>query len=128
MAGEPATDVLWTVANERDELGDDLVPDDLTSVRYGGVLWLADTYYGQNVDVRVEPPRPTWWRARSRRTTRWARTWRSLGLAYSDGNALPARFSRTACSWASTARGIGSRRRIQVVFMPFMDGQPAGPA
>ena len=58
MAWEPATGALWTVVNERDELGDDLVPDYLTSVRRGAFYGWPYSYYGQHVDVRVQPPRP----------------------------------------------------------------------
>ncbi len=58
MAWEPASGVLWTVANERDEIGSDLVPDYLTSVRDGGFYGWPYSYYGQHVDERVEPKRP----------------------------------------------------------------------
>jgi len=53
-----ADGVLWTVVNERDELGSDLVPDYLTSVRDGGFYGWPWSYYGGNVDTRVEPARP----------------------------------------------------------------------
>ena len=55
MAWEPQTGTLWTVANERDELGNDLVPDYLTSVKDGSFYGWPYSYYGQHVDVRVEP-------------------------------------------------------------------------
>ena len=58
MAWAPGTNVLWTVANERDELGDDLVPDYLTSVKDGAFYGWPWSYYGQHVDDRVKPPRP----------------------------------------------------------------------
>ncbi|MFA5206482.1 MAG: PQQ-dependent sugar dehydrogenase, partial [Lentisphaeria bacterium] len=58
MAWEPATGALWTVVNERDELGSDLVPDFLTSVRDGGFYGWPYSYFGQHVDVRVTPQRP----------------------------------------------------------------------
>ena len=58
MAWEPHTGVLWTVVNERDELGSDLVPDYLTSVVEGGFYGWPYSYYGQHVDARVQPPRP----------------------------------------------------------------------
>ena len=50
--------MLWTVVNERDELGSDLVPDYMTSVRDGGFYGWPYSYYGQIVDERVKPPRP----------------------------------------------------------------------
>jgi glucose/arabinose dehydrogenase len=55
---EPATGALWTVVNERDELGSDLVPDYLTSVREGGFYGWPYSYFGRHVDERVQPPRP----------------------------------------------------------------------
>src|SRR4030095_6196598 len=58
MAWEPTTGVLWTVANERDEIGSDLVPDYLPSVRDGGFYGWPYSYYGAHVDDRVQPPRP----------------------------------------------------------------------
>jgi glucose/arabinose dehydrogenase len=58
MAWQPQTGVLWTVVNERDELGSDLVPDYLTSVKDGAFYGWPYSYFGQNVDTRVSPPRP----------------------------------------------------------------------
>ena len=107
-AGRPAR--LWTVANERDELGDDLVPDYLTSVKDGGFYGWPYSYFGQHVDERVEPPRPDLVakahcaRLRAGRARRRARP-----------RLLPAttrcrRDSPTACSSANTVRGIASCR------------------
>src|SRR5258706_11957576 len=58
MAWEPASGALWTAVNERDELGSDLVPDYMTSVRDGAFYGWPYSYYGQHVDPRVQPPRP----------------------------------------------------------------------
>ena len=58
MAWEPDTGALWVAVNERDELGNDLVPDYMTSVRDGGFYGWPYSYYGQHVDERVKPPRP----------------------------------------------------------------------
>ena len=58
MAWEPATNMLWAAVNERDELGNDLVPDYMTSVRDGGFYGWPYSYYGQHVDERVTPARP----------------------------------------------------------------------
>ena len=58
MAWEPTTGALWTAVNERDELGNDLVPDYMTSVRDGGFYGWPYSYFGQHVDARVKPPRP----------------------------------------------------------------------
>lgn len=54
----PATNELWVSVNERDEIGDDLVPDYMTSVKEGGFYGWPYSYYGQHVDTRIEPPRP----------------------------------------------------------------------
>jgi glucose/arabinose dehydrogenase len=58
MAWAPGTQALWVVVNERDELGSDLVPDYLTSVREQGFYGWPYSYYGQHIDTRVQPPRP----------------------------------------------------------------------
>src|SRR5690606_16899550 len=58
MAWQPHDDTLWVVVNERDELGDDLVPDYLTSVREGGFYGWPYSYWGRHVDARVQPQRP----------------------------------------------------------------------
>jgi Glucose/sorbosone dehydrogenases len=58
LAWHPETGELWTTVNERDEIGSDLVPDYLTSVRDGGFYGWPYSYYGKHVDERVQPPRP----------------------------------------------------------------------
>src|SRR6202165_5702946 len=58
LAWEPSSGALWTVVNERDELGSDLVPDYLTSVREGAFYGWPFSYYGQHVDDRVSPQNP----------------------------------------------------------------------
>ena len=58
LAWEPVSGALWTVVNERDEIGSDLVPDYLTSVQDGGYHGWPYSYYGQHLDARVKPPRP----------------------------------------------------------------------
>ena len=74
LAWQPKTGELWVVVNERDELGNDLVPDYMTSVKDGAFYGWPYSYYGEHVDTRVEPQRPDLVRRRSRRTTRSART------------------------------------------------------
>src|SRR6201999_3091842 len=58
LAWEPVTGQLWTTVNERDEIGDDLPPDYMTSVRDGGFYGWPYSYYGDHVDARVQPQRP----------------------------------------------------------------------
>ena len=126
-AWEPATGALWTVVNERDELGSDLVPDYLTSVQDGGFYGWPYSYYGQTRRrARASRRVPTSSRRRSSPTTRSARTRRR--------SASPSRrmhdcrnASAPACSSASTARGTASRARgYKVIFVPFSDGKPSG--
>ena len=111
---------LWTVVNERDELGSDLVPDYLTSVRDGGFYGWPYSYFGQHVDERVSRSGRTWWPGRSRPTTRWAPHTASLGLASSRRH--------HACRTAFTngmfigQHGSWNRRPhsgYKVIFVPF---------
>jgi glucose/arabinose dehydrogenase len=126
MAWEPESGALWTVANERDELGDDLVPDYLTSVKQGAFYGWPYSYYGQHVDARVQPPRPDLVSKAVPPDYALGAHVAALGLAYAQGDALP----------ASMAHGMfigehGSWNRAvpagyKVVFVPFADGKPNG--
>ena len=126
-AWEPRTGALWTVVNERDELGSDLVPDYLTSVRDGGFYGWPYSYFGANVDKRVEPQRPDLVAKAIKPDYALGTHVASLGLAFSENAKLPRR-SREGCSSASTARGTASRRAATTsCFVPFRDGKPSGP-
>ena len=126
MGWAPDTGALWTVVNERDEIGSDLVPDYLTSVKDGAFYGWPYSYYGQNVDVRVKPPRPDLVAKAIAPDYALGSHVAPLGMAFSTGNALP----------ASLASGVfvgehGSWNRkplsgYKVVFVPFAKGQPAG--
>ena len=94
--------------NERDELGSDLVPDYMTSVRDGAFYGWPYSYYGANVDKRVKPPRPDLVAEAIAPDYALGPHTASLGLAYA-GDFARRRPSATACSWASTARGTGAR-------------------
>ena len=108
LAWEPASGALWTVVNERDELGSDLVPDYLTSVRDGAFYGWPYSYYGQHVDERVKNRRdPTSWLRRSHPTMRSARTSRPWVLHGPKATACP-RHSRAGCSSVSTGLGTAS--------------------
>ena len=101
---------LWTVANERDELGSDLVPDYLTSVREGAFYGWPYSYYGQHVDERAAAaaPRPGRQGGRARLRARPAHGVARPGVV--GGRDLAGAVQRTACSSASTARGTATRR------------------
>ncbi len=89
MAWEPETGVLWTVVNERDELGSDLVPDYLTSVEDGGFYGWPYSYYGHHVDERVEPQRPDLVAQAIVPDYALGPHTASLGLTFAEGNSLP---------------------------------------
>ena len=117
MGWEPATGVLWTVVNERDELGSDLVPDYLTSVRDGAFYGWPWSYYGQHVDVRVEPPRPEMVAKAIKPDYALGTHVAPLGLAFHDNGAYIGQHG----SWnRDPVSGYN------VVFVPFQDGKPAG--
>jgi glucose/arabinose dehydrogenase len=124
---EPETGKLWTVVNERDELGSDLVPDYLTSVRRGGFYGWPYSYYGQHVDERAQPPRPDLVARAIKPDYALGPHTASLGLALSEGARLPDRF-RTGMFVGQ--HGSWNRKPLsgyRVVFVPFHGGQPAGP-
>jgi glucose/arabinose dehydrogenase len=126
MAWEPQTAALWTVVNERDELGNDLVPDYLTSVRDGAFYGWPYSYYGQHVDARVQPPRPDLVASAIAPDYALGSHVAPLGLVSSAGTTLPAPF---ATGMFIGEHGSWNRRPhsgYKVVFVPFADGQPAG--
>ena len=126
MAWAPASGALWTVVNERDELGSDLVPDYMTAVRDGGFYGWPYSYFGQHVDARVQPPRPELVERALAPDYALGPHTASLGLAWSGGATLPARF---AGGMFIGQHGSWNRRPhsgYKVIFVPFADGKPAG--
>ncbi len=128
MAWEPGGSVLWTVVNERDEIGSDLVPDYMTSVRDGGFYGWPYSYYGQHVDERVKPQRPELVAKAIAPDYALGPHTASLGLASSVGTSLPAPF---ASGMFIGQHGSWNRRPhsgYKVVFVPFASGRPTGAA
>lgn len=118
--------VLWTVVNERDELGSDLVPDYLTAVREGGFYGWPYSYHGRHVDPRVLPARPDLVSSAIVPDYAMGPHVAPLGLAASAGTTLPAAF---ADGLFVGLHGSWNRRPhsgYQVVFVPFVDGRPSG--
>ena len=128
MAWEPATGMLWTVVNERDELGSDLVPDYMTSVRDGGFYGWPYSYYGQIVDLRVEPPRPDLVAKAIKPDYALGPHTASLGLALSQGARLPARFGNGMFVGQHGSWNRKPHSGYKVIFVPFSNGKPSGPA
>ncbi len=128
MAWEPRSGALWTVVNERDELGSDLVPDYMTAVRDGGFYGWPWSYFGDHVDQRVSPQRPEMVKGALVPDYALGPHTASLGLAAADGNRLPARF---ADGMFIGQHGSWNRRPhsgYKVVFVPFAGGRPAAGA
>lgn len=127
MAWEPASAALWTVVNERDELGNDLVPDYMTSVRDGGFYGWPYSYFGQHVDVRVSPPRPDLVASALVPDYGLGSHTASLGLASSVGSTLPVVFANGMFIGQHGSWNRRPRSGYQVIFVPFENGKPSGP-
>jgi glucose/arabinose dehydrogenase len=118
---------LWTVVNERDEIGSDLVPDYLTSVRDGGFYGWPYSYYGQHVDQRIQPQQPALVvRALVPDYALGPHT-ASLGLAASAGTSLPAMFANGMFIGQHGSWNRRPHSGYKVVFVPFEGGRPGGP-
>ena len=127
MVWEPATGTLWTVVNERDTIGGDLVPDYLTSVRPGGFYGWPYSYFGQNVDVRVKPPRPDLVAKAIKPDYALGPHTASLGLTLADGARLPSRYTSGVFIGQHGSWNREPRSGYRVIFVPFRDGKPSGP-
>lgn len=126
LAWQPETGELWTVVNERDELGNDLVPDYLTSVKQGGFYGWPYSYFGQHIDERVKPQQPELvQRAIVPDYALGAHT-ASLGLAWSAGNSLPAQFAQGMFIGQHGSWNRKPHSGYKVVFIPFENGKPSG--
>ena len=126
MAWEPRTGALWTVVNERDEIGSDLVPDYLTSVKDGAFYGWPYSYYGQHVDERARPQRPELVAKAIAPDYALGAHVAALGLAFSEG-------ARLGPAYASGAfigqHGSWNRKPLSgynVVYVPFENGKPSG--
>ena len=125
---EPATGVLWTTVNERDEIGGDLVPDYLTSVRDGGFYGWPYSYYGQRIDVRVQPQRPDLVARAIVPDYALGPHTASLGLAFADGARLGPGYADGAFVGQHGSWNRKPPSGYKVIFVPFEDGRPAGAA
>lgn len=128
LAWEPRSGALWTVANERDELGSDLVPDYLSSVRDGGFYGWPYSYFGQHVDARVKPPRPDLVARALTPDYALGPHTASLGLASSAGTTLPAAFANGMFVGQHGSWNRRPHSGYKVIFVPFEDGRPSGAA
>jgi glucose/arabinose dehydrogenase len=127
MAWEPETNVLWTVVNERDEIGSDLVPDYLTSVKEGAFYGWPWSYYGSHVDVRVTPPRPEMVAKAVAPDYALGAHVAALGLAFSHPRGMPPQFANGAFIGEHGSWNRKPLSGYKVVFVPFSGGRPSGP-
>lgn len=126
MAWNPEDGRLWVAVNERDALGDDLVPDYMTAITPGGFYGWPWSYFGQTVDPRVHPPRPDMTAKAIKPDYALGAHTASLGLTFYTGTLMP--------QWRNGAiigqHGSWNRNPpsgYKVIFVPFRGGRPAGP-
>ncbi|MGG7673904.1 PQQ-dependent sugar dehydrogenase [Pseudomonas sp. WC2] len=126
LAWEPTSGALWTAVNERDEIGSDLVPDYITSVKDGGFYGWPFSYYGQHVDVRVEPQNLDLVAKAIAPDYAVGPHTASLGLTFAEGNTLPAQFKEGAFIGQHGSWNRKPHSGYKVIFVPFTGGKPSG--
>ncbi|MFT0474680.1 PQQ-dependent sugar dehydrogenase [Pseudomonas antarctica] len=126
MAWEPQSGKLWTAVNERDEIGSDLVPDYITSVKDGAFYGWPFSYYGQHVDVRVTPQNLDLVAKAIAPDYAVGPHTASLGLTFAEGSKLPEPFSNGAFIGQHGSWNRKPHSGYKVIFVPFEGGQPKG--
>ncbi|AKM10096.1 PQQ-dependent sugar dehydrogenase [Croceicoccus naphthovorans] len=126
LAINPWTDALWTVVNERDELGPQLVPDYMTSVREGAFYGWPYSYYGQHVDPRIQPQRPDLVQKAIRPDYALGSHVAALGLSFTTSGGLGEPFTEGAFVGQHGSWNRKDPSGYRVVFVPFANGRPAG--
>jgi glucose/arabinose dehydrogenase len=126
LAWEPTSGALWTAVNERDEIGSDLVPDYITSVKDGAFYGWPFSYYGQHVDVRVSPQNLDLVAKAIAPDYAIGPHTASLGLTFAEGNSLPAQFKEGAFIGQHGSWNRKPHSGYKVIFVPFAAGKPSG--
>jgi len=126
LAWEANSGALWTVVNERDELGSDLVPDYLTSVSDGAFYGWPYSYFGQHVDQRVSPQQPEMVARAIVPDYALGPHTASLGLASAAGSSLPAPFTDGMFIGQHGSWNRQPHSGYKVIFVPFANGKPSG--
>ncbi len=126
LAIQPGTDQLWAVVNERDEIGPNLVPDYLTTVREGGFYGWPYSYWGQNVDTRAQPQNPDKVASAIKPDYSLGSHVAALGVAFSNPE-MGQEFADGAFVGEHGSWNRSDPVGYKVVFVPFRDGSPAGP-
>lgn len=129
MDWAPGTNTLWTAVNERDELGDDLVPDYMTSVKAGGFYGWPYSYYGQHPDPRIkdEEQKPELVKRAIVPDMPLGSHTASLGLEFYTRKSFPARYHNGAFIGQHGSWNRSELSGYKVVFVPFENGKPSGP-
>lgn len=126
LAWQPDSDTLWTVVNERDEIGNDLVPDYLTSVVEGGFYGWPYSYYGQHVDTRIEPQRPELVATALVPDYALGAHTGSLGLTFNTASNWPAAYGNGVFVGQHGSWNRKTPSGYRVIFVPFAAGKPSG--
>ncbi len=126
MAVEPQTHQLFAVVNERDEIGPDLVPDYLTSIRQGGFYGWPYSYWGNHVDVRVHPERSDLVAQAIKPDYGLSSHVAPLSLLFSEGQQLSPAFANGAFISEHGSWDRSPLNGYQVIFVPFVNGLPVG--
>jgi glucose/arabinose dehydrogenase len=126
MGLAPVTNQLWTVVNERDELGDELVPDYLTSVKDGGFYGWPYAYFGPNEDPRLKGQQPELVKQTLKPDVSMGAHTASLGLAFYTQKSFPQKYHNGAFIGQHGSWNRAELSGYKVVFVPFKNGKPAG--
>jgi len=127
LAWEPVTNTLWTAVNERDNLGDDLVPDYLTSVKEGGFYGWPYAYYGRHPDPRMNGQRPDLVQKTIVPDVDLGSHTASLGLVFYTKKTFPKKYQGGAFVGQHGSWNRSSFVGYKVVFVPFDNGKPGNP-
>ncbi|MFM0115295.1 PQQ-dependent sugar dehydrogenase [Paraburkholderia nemoris] len=126
LAWQPDSGALWTAVNERDDLGNNLVPDYMTAVKDGAFYGFPYSYYGQHVDTRVKPQRPDLVATAIAPDYALGNHTASLGLVFYDQTLFPTHYRGGAFVGQHGSWNRKPRTGYKVVFVPFVGGKPAG--
>lgn len=126
LAFEPSSGALWTAVNERDEIGSDLVPDYVTSVKEGGFYGWPYSYWGGHVDERVQPQKPDLVARAIAPDYAVGTHTASLGIAFANGSTLPQAWTNGLFVAQHGSWNRRPKSGYKVIYIPFRDGKPAG--
>jgi glucose/arabinose dehydrogenase len=127
MSWQPQSGELWTVVNERDDLGNNLVPDYMTAVKEGAFYGFPYSFYGQHVDSRVKPQQPDLVAKAIPPDYALGNHTASLGLAFYNDKLFPAHYWGGAFVGQHGSWNRKPQSGYKVIFVPFASGMPSGP-